>query len=138
MFTRMFTGNVYYVCYCSVDSGKFIFWATETNGWWQKCTSFQCKKFSFLPILKAIKAVSCITSFGVSTAIITSFVSGISWILDSSMKAANCNTKLTRKFISVAVYSILFYNNFTSTEEEEFSMSKFQLFKLIIPCLNHI
>ena len=62
----------------------------------------QHTEFSFLPVSKALKAVSCITDFGVSTAIITFFVGGASWTLDSSMEATNCKTKLTKKFISVA------------------------------------
>ena len=43
------------------------------------------------------------TDFGVSIAIITFFEGGASCTWDSSMEAANCNTKLTKKFISVAV-----------------------------------
>ena len=50
-----------------------------------------------------IKPVICVTDFGVSMAIITFFVGGTSWTLDSSMEAANCNTKVTKKFILVAV-----------------------------------
>ena len=56
-----------------------------------------------MPVSKAIKAVICINDFGVSTAIITFFVGGVSWTLDSRMEAANYHTKLTKKFISVAV-----------------------------------
>ena len=59
--------------------------------------------YSFLPVSKAIEAVSCITDFRVSTAIVTFFVRGASWTLGSSMEAANCNTKLTNNFISEAV-----------------------------------
>ena len=62
----------------------------------------QYAEFSFLPVSKAIKAISCITDFGVSTAIITFLVGGASLTLDSSMGAANFNTKLIKKFISVA------------------------------------
>ena len=60
-------------------------------------------EFSFLPVSKSIKAVSCITDFGVSKVIITFFRSGASWTLDSSMEAAKGNAKLTKKSISVAV-----------------------------------
>ena len=59
--------------------------------------------YSFLPVSKAIKAVSCITDFGVSTTIITFSVGGASSTLDSSMEAMNCNTKLTKRFILIAV-----------------------------------
>ena len=38
----------------------------------------QHTEFSFLPILNALKTVSCMTDFGVSTAIITFFVGGAS------------------------------------------------------------
>ena len=55
---------------------------------------------------KAAKAVSCITDFGVSTAIITLFVGGASWTLDSITEAAHCNTKVTKKFISVALQKL--------------------------------
>ena len=64
----------------------------------------QHPEFNFLPVSKAIKAVSCIDDFRVSTAIITFFVGGASWTLDSSIEATICNTKLTKKFISVAVW----------------------------------
>ena len=57
--------------------------------------TIQHTKFSFLPVSKVIKAVSCMTDFRVSAAIITFFVGGASWTLNSSMEAANCNTKLT-------------------------------------------
>ena len=39
---------------------------------------FQHAEFSFLPASKAMKTVSCITDFGVSTAIIIFFVGGAS------------------------------------------------------------
>ena len=77
MFNRIFAENVYYVYYCSVDLGKLLFLATENNGWWQKCT-LQHTEFRFLPVSKAVKAISCITDFGVSTAIITFFEGGAS------------------------------------------------------------
>ena len=64
----------------------------------------QHTELSFLSLAKAIKALSCITDFGISTAIITFFVGGESWTLDTSMEVANCNTKLTKKFILVAVW----------------------------------
>ena len=63
----------------------------------------QHKEFSFLSFTKAIKTVSCITDFGVSTAIFTFFVGGTSWTSDTSIEAENCNIKLTKKFILVAV-----------------------------------
>ena len=63
----------------------------------------QHTEFSFLPVSKAIKAVSCINDLGVSTAIITFFVGGASLTLDSNTEATNFNAKLTKKFISVAV-----------------------------------
>ena len=37
------------------------------------------------------------------SACLKSYIGGASWTLDSNMEAANCNTKLTKKFISVAV-----------------------------------
>ena len=101
MFTRMFTGNVYYVYYCSVVLGKLICLATEINSWWHAA-------FSFLPVSKNVKAVSCITDFGVSTAITTFIVGGVSWTLDSSIEAANCNTKLTKKVYFSS--SLIFYD----------------------------
>ena len=63
----------------------------------------QHTELSFLSLAKAIKALSCITDFGVSTAIITFFVGGESRTLDTSMEVANGNTKLPKKFILVAV-----------------------------------
>ena len=54
-------------------------------------------------IANLVKAVNYKTVFGVSTDIITFFVGGTSRILDSIMEAANCNTKLTKQSISVAV-----------------------------------
>ena len=56
-----------------------------------------------MPVSKAVKAVSCITGFGISTAIITFFVGGASRTLHSSMEGANFSTEFTKKFISVAV-----------------------------------
>ena len=72
--------------------------------WYQQASRIQLSEFNFLSVSKAIKAVSCIDDFGVSTAIITFFVGGASWTLDSSIEATICNTKLTKKFISVAVW----------------------------------
>ena len=84
----------------SVNNVQIFFCQNVCNG---TNKGIQHTEFSFLPVSKAAKAVSCITDFGVSTAIITFFVGGASCALDSSMEAANCNTKLTKKFISVAV-----------------------------------
>ena len=61
------------------------------------------QKSAFFPVSKAIKAVSCVTDFGVSMAIIRFFVGGASSTLHSSIEAANCNTKVIKKFISVVV-----------------------------------
>ena len=52
-------------------SAKYMFAMVPTE-------RIQHTEFSFLPVSKAIKAVSCITDFGVSTAIITFFVGGAS------------------------------------------------------------
>ena len=61
-------------------------------------------------------------------------------ICNSSMEGANCNTKLRKKFISVAVwYSFLQQpKELKKTKEEIIEMSKFEWSKLIIPYLNHI
>ena len=64
---------------------------------------YSIKNSAFCLSQNFVKAVSSITDFGVSTAIITFFVGRASWMLDSCMKTANCNTKLTKKFISVVV-----------------------------------
>ena len=93
------TGNVYSVYYCPVDLGKLLFWAIEIN---RECRT-QNKEFSFPPISKAVKAVSFKTDFGVSAVIITFFVVGANWTLDSGMEVANCNAKPTKTFIAVAV-----------------------------------
>ena len=55
------------------------------------------------------------------------------------MEGANCNTKLRKKFISVAVwYSFLQQpKELKKTKEEIIEMSKFEWSKLIIPYLNH-
>ena len=66
-------------------------------------TAYRIQLSVCLNISKAVKAISCITNVGVSTAIITFFVGGASWTLDSSMEAVNWNAKFTKKFISVAV-----------------------------------
>ena len=60
-------------------------------------------KIQLSACLKSFKGSRCITDFGVSTVIITFFIVGASSTLDSSMEGINCNTKLTKKFISVGV-----------------------------------
>ena len=85
----------------SVSNAQFFFCQIYVSNGSNKI--IQHTEFSFLPVSKAIKVVSCITDFGFSTAIITFFVGGASWTLDSSIEAANCYAKLTKKFVSVAV-----------------------------------
>ena len=85
----------------SVSNAHFFFYEVYVCSGTNKI--IQHTEFSFLPFSNAIKTASCITDFGVSTAIITFFVGGASSTLDSSMEAANCDAKLTKKFISVTV-----------------------------------
>ena len=56
----------------SVNNAQFFFCQIYVCNGTNK--RIQHTEFSFLPVSKAIKAVSCITDFGVSTAIITFFV----------------------------------------------------------------
>ena len=58
--------------------------------------------------------------------------------LHFSMEGANFNTELTKKFISVAVWYSFLQQTSHRLKNNSFSMSKFQLSKLIIPCLNNI
>ena len=74
--------------------GKTSLLSDRNYDWWQKCAYLQYAEFSFLPASKAIRAVSCLTYFRVSTAIITFFLGGTSWTLDCSAEAAKCNTKV--------------------------------------------
>ena len=64
-------------------------------------TAYRVQLSTCLNISKAVKAISCKTNVGVSTAIIAFFVGGASWTLDSSMEV-EWNAKFTKKFISVA------------------------------------
>ena len=92
---------LFYTFNRSVNNAQFFFYQIYVCNGTNK--GIQHTEFSFLPVSKAIKAVSSINNFGVSTAIITFFVGDACWTLDSRIKAANYNAKLTKKFISVAV-----------------------------------
>ena len=81
--------------------GKASLLSDINNSWWEKCAhNVIHTELIFRPFSKTVKAVSCITDLGVSTAIITFFVSAAGWTLDSSLEAANFNTKL---------YFVIFY-----------------------------
>ena len=82
--------NYMYVFVCSNCLAKTLFFTfnrSVNNAQFFFCQIYVCNgtnktiqhtELSFLPVSKALKAVSCITDCGVSTAIITFFVGGAS------------------------------------------------------------